>query len=97
MSKTENNPPVTQTVDDNEPDDWYAPSSLTSLLGLGNATSGLAGGLTLYAGTSGSSALDVQSIAPAYAHDITLYPIMEAFRECWKRHGNDHRTESKES
>ncbi|PGH29116.1 hypothetical protein GX50_08145 [[Emmonsia] crescens] len=50
MSKTENNPPVTQTVDDDEPDDW-----------LGNEVSGLAGGLTLFgAGTSESSAPDAQ-------------------------------------
>ncbi|KKZ66698.1 hypothetical protein EMCG_07627 [[Emmonsia] crescens] len=72
MSKTENNPPVTQTVDDDEPDDW-----------LGNEVSGLAGGLTLFgAGTSESSAPDAQ---------------MEAFRECWKRYGNEQRTESKNS
>lgn len=29
--------------------------------------------------------------------ELTFFPQMEAFRQCWKRQGNEERTQSKET
>ncbi|KAL2366256.1 hypothetical protein RJZ56_000713 [Blastomyces dermatitidis] len=106
MSKSENNPPVTQTVDDDEPDEWYEPS-LLRLLGPGNKVSALDWSANapiqfcrdkrIFSTGCAAEQLKMNDCYYEKRDWRACKKEMEAFRECWKRHGNEQRTESKDS
>ncbi|EEH19807.2 hypothetical protein PABG_02066 [Paracoccidioides brasiliensis Pb03] len=90
MSKAEDKPLVTQAVDDDEPDEWDK-----RIFSTGCAAEQLKVNDCYFEKKDWRACKKEPFVEPVTAYRSILH--MEAFRECWKRHGNEQRTESKDA
>ncbi|EGE08227.1 hypothetical protein TEQG_07155 [Trichophyton equinum CBS 127.97] len=91
MSGTEKRPQTVQ-VDDDEPDDWYLSSaSLFSSLFVCLRDK------RIFSTGCADEQLKMNDCYYAKRDWRACSKEMQAFRECWKRHGNDQRTETRDA